>query len=1107
MKKISKQSSIVSINKAKIILFALFLCTTIIGNAQNQKINLPKGTYTFQKVFQEIEKQTNLSVDYNQTRLDMTKQFSFESTGSLLSTLLNELLGNSGFTYSIERGHIIIKELKTPFSSNETKRQITGTVTDERGEPIIGANVVEKGTLNGTVTDINGEFSLLVSDNTTLEITYIGFTKQDKKVGKQSSLLITLLEDSKSLDEVVVVGYGTQRKVTLTGSVVAVKGEEIVKSPSMNVTNSLIGKLPGVIINNRSGQPGKDDPSILIRGKSTLGDTSPLILIDGVERGGLGQLNPNDIQSISVLKDASAAIYGARAANGVILVTTKRGTNEKPTIQLSFDQGFAQATRNPVMADSYTFANVYNEIEVGEGRAPRYTSEELEKFRNGTDPNYANTDWYNTMLRKASPQHRTSLSVSGGSDRATYYLSLGELYQGSPFKEGTLKNRQYSLRSNVDVKVTDWLKIGFDLSGRIDDSHYPIKEDDTYSHIYLSLPTWTLYWPGTKFIKPNRDNTSLLNRVTDDIGTKENKKRVFASTFTFRIDIPQVKGLWTDGNFSYDASSVHEKSMNTPFYVYYQDAATGEYTKGLAGSSPTLANLNEKITQYSFLYLNVKLNYQRTFGAHTVGAMAGYEQSYSKSNYLEAYRSDFLSPSIPQISAGSSDKNKQSNGGNATESARQNVFTRLSYDYLSKYMVEFTFRVDGSANFPKRKRFGYFPGVTAGWRLSEENFMRNVDWLDNLKIRASYGKMGNDIVKAFQYLTVYGYGSNYVIGNNDVTGLVQSGVPNPNITWEVANTYNAGIEAQMWNGLLGVELDLFKTNRSNILRKRNASIPAYTGLVLPDENIAKVNNKGFELVLTHQNNKNDLKYSLASSFSYARNKITFMDEQPGAEPYQLETGKPMGSGLYYKALGIFASEEEINSYPHLLNAKPGDVKYEDVNDDGEINSRDMVRINQSPTPEIVYTLSGNFQYKGFDMSVLFQGQERAKVSFADYFRSMSHNVGNFTKWRADGRWTPENIHAKMPRADLAQSNANTYDSSLWLFNAGFLRLKNLEIGYTIPQTLCRKIGIEKTRFYVSGSNLLILYDHMKNTGLDPEATSYWYYPPQRIYNIGINLTF
>lgn len=986
---------------------------------------------------------------------------------------------------------------------------IKGKVTDEQGMPIPGVTVRHKETGAATATNTDGEYTINVPQTSgTFVFSIVGYQTKEVALKSNTVLNISMEAVAGNLNEIVVVGYGTQKKVTVTGSVVAVKGSEIVKSPSINVANSLAGRLPGVIVNNRSGEPGRDNPSISIRGRSTTGNSSALVIIDGVERSGLGQINPNDIESISVLKDASAAIYGARAANGVILVTTKRGSaNAAPSVNLSFNQGFTGPTRNPVMADSYTFFNVYNEIEEGEGRPAKYSAEDLGKFKAGTDPDYANFNWYDFIVKKWTPQHRTDLSVSGGSNGTQYFLSFGEVMQDGQYKFGSTKVKQYNLRSNIDVQVNDNLKVGMNLAARFDDNHFPYRSmNELNSHIFLYQPNWVPYWPGTDFLTPNRANDNIINFVSDDNGYQRAKTTTIQTTLFTKWTVPWVKGLSLSGSGSYDPNTQFKKTWQLPTYVYYKNSTGDGYTRARSGFGVDNADLLDRTDIGSLFYLTGRLNYDRKFGKHNFAGLLGYEQQTTKSNYVAAYRSDFVSTALPEIFAGSSDKSKQGNDGSAGQGARKNYFGRITYDYNSKYLAEFTMRRDGSPNFPSAKRWGNFPSASIGYRISEEAFLKKYEFINDLKIRASYGVLGNDLVNSFQYLQTYGYGNNFVIGNNDVTGLIQTGVPNPNITWETAKTGNIGLDANLWNGKLGVTFEYFKTRRADILTKRSAVIPGYTGLVLPDENIGIVDNRGFEVVLTHVNNDHAFKYDFSGNIAFARNKVVFSDEQPAAEQYQLATGRPIGAGLYYNAIGVFKDEAEIDAYPHFVSARPGDLKYEDVNKDGELNSRDQIRVNQTNVPEITFGFSANFRYKGFDLSILLQGQENAKSYFGGYFPVMSYSLGNFLSWRAEDRWTPQNTNATMPRASYELFNNNTNNSTQWLLNAGFLKLRNLELGYNLPKDMLAKIKVKNVRVSVSGSNLFIIYDHMKDLGFDPETTDYWYYPPQRVINFGINVT-
>ncbi len=1086
----------------------------------NVHINLQvEGSVT--DVFKAIEQTTDFYFSLNHKRINDDKRIQINVRNKSLKHILEELSKEFDLEFMRINQNIHVSKLKNKDIrvSEDLVFQaikVTGIVTDESGSGLPGVNVVIKGNNQGTVTDVEGNYSIDVpSQETVLIFSSVGYVTEEMLVGNQTVINMSMVPDITSLEEIVVIGYGTQKKVTVTGSVVTTEGTELVKSRTPNVLNSMAGHLPGLIINNRSGEPGRDEPNIFIRGRSTTGDASPLVIIDGVQRSDLGRLNPNDIESISVLKDASAAIYGARAANGVILVTTKRGQKGKPVFNFSYNQGFSQPTRNPKMADSYTFAKVYNEIELDAGRTAPFSDDDLRRYQDGTDPTYPSTDWYKEMTRTLTPQSQMSLSVAGGTDAVDYYISLGSLSQQGHFNHGSHKVNRYNFRSNLGVKVSDYLRIGLDLSGRLDDKHYPGNPDTRgiYSHIYLYQPNWTLFWPGTDYLRPNRDNESLVNWVSDAGGTQDDLYKAIESRLHFQLDIPWVSGLSIRGSANYDAGYNHLKYWNLPTYVHYYDEGTGEYTRGRSGAGADLAQLTEHFFQRTMTTLNSQINYDKSIGKHTLGIMVGVEQIQYDDNFFETLGTDFPATALPQFSAGSSDRQKYTTDGSAGIASRLNYFGRATYDYDNKYLLQLIFRYDGSPIFPENKRWGFFPGVSAGWRVSEEAFMEGLDFIDDLKIRGSYGQMGNDSVAQFQFLSTYDFNSafNYVVGGNDVVGVVPGPTSNPNITWEVAKITNIGFELSLWKGLLGFEFDYFITRRSNVLTPNTAIVPDYRGIVLPDQNIGVVENKGFEIQALHRRNFNKFSYSIRGNMSFARNKVVVTNEVPGVENYQLKAGKPIGAETYYQAEGIFATQEEVDSRPTLPGARPGDIIYKDVNGDGVLNSRDMVRLDRTATPEIVYGLNINLQYGSFDMSILFQGQENAVAAFHgtdNYFPVMNYNLGNFLQWRADGRWSAENTNnATMPRGAAENANNNTQRSTQWLVDAGFLRLKNLEIGYTLPQSLSQRVGMQYVRAYVSANNLAIIYDHMKDLGFDPETADYWFYPQQRTFNVGVNLTF
>ena len=1121
-----------------LLILGVFCVSAKTTYSQNVKVNLDFTNASLTEVFREIEKQSEFRFFYNDMLLNTTKKVSFKANNKLIKDVLELIFNDTDMTYKLVDKYIVItnKNEKTPEAGAQQspdRKTITGTIIDGTGEPIIGASVVEKGTTNGISTDIDGNFSLTVDKDAILKISYIGYISQEMPVKDQTSLTITLFEDFQSLEEVIIVGYGAQKKVTLTGSVATLKGSDILKSPAVNISTTLAGRLSGVVVNSRSGEPGGDDATILIRGIGTTGDNSPLIIIDGVERAGfgqisgiarsgLGQLNPNDIESINVLKDSEAAIYGSRAANGVIVVTTKRGAQGKPKISFSYNQIFSQPTRNPKMADSYTFASIANEIRIREHANPNtspvlaYTQEDMEKFRIGIEPGYTSTNYFDYMTRDWSPQHRSNVTVSGGNERVNYFFSLGELRQNGQFKHSSIKYNQYNVRSNIDAKIAESLTVSLDLSGQSDSRHAPYYGAyETISHIFLYAPNWQIYWPGTDYLKPLRGDQNVMNMVNDNAGYNDIMNKKFEGSLSAKWEIPWIKGLVLSARGSHDASYQYWKVFQTPSYVYTMN--NNEYTQRVDGMGPSKSTLRDRSNMPYSTNLMTKIDYTRSFGDHNISAMAGYEQTQSKRYYLDASKPEFESTSLPILNVGGTDKSKWGIEGYETEFARQNYFGRLNYDYKSKYILQATMRVDGSSNFPKKNRYGYFPSVSAAWRLSEEAFLNNKDWLSNLKLRASWGMMGNDRIDAFQYLMTYSYGSNFVFNNADAQGIYETRVPNPNVTWETSETWNFGLDANLWNGLFGMEFEYFHSFRDNILGKRNATVPVYTGITLPDENIASVLNQGIELTLTHHNRIGDVYYNLSGNFAFARNEIKFIDEAPAAEPYQIRTGNPYGSELFYDAIGIFRDEEHVASYPHLANAGPGDLIFRDTNGDGVINEKDQILVTQTTIPEITFGLNASMEYKGFDLAILLQGQENAKIPmvkgkgniYSNFFSTMSDSWGGFLQWRADDRWVPgaDNANAKMPRAHSAFSNVNSNYNTHWIRNGGFLRFKNIELGYNIPSKITDKIGMSALRVSVSGNNLFMIYDGMKELGYDPETSDYWYYSIQRTVNFGINMTF
>ena len=1094
------------------------------GNAV--QISLEVKDVTVEYVLNEIEAMSNYHFLYNHKLVDVDRKVSLSVDEENIDSVLTRLFEGTDVSYQMSGKQIVLARKSLIGNGNVSSgRQqqtqiVTGIITDKTGEPVIGANIIVKGTTNGTISGMDGRFSLEIpNNNAVLQVSYIGYLNQTITVGNQKELNIRLVEDTKSLEEVVVVGYGTQKKEVVTAAITSVKADDIAVSPSADVAAGLAGRLSGVIINTRSGEVGNEGTSIFIRGKSTYGsNTEPLYIVDGIarsEEGGLlSKIDANDIESISVLKDASAAIYGSRAANGVVLITTKRGKEGmKPTLNISYNHSFAQPTRIVKMADAATYAIASNWANEAKGLPAQYTEEDIRLFRDGSDPiGHPNTDWYRTVQKTWSHQDKANVSLRGGSERVQYFMSGGFLHQGTPFNNGSTYNKQINLRSNLDANVTDFIRVSLDLSAKKLDRKLPrdgsVNGGSMYSHVALNLPTILAKYPGTDYAAPARDGDNPLVQTSGEAGEVKTDGWFFNSLATITIDIPQVKGLSVVGSMAYDFFHQKYKQFKNVAYVYNYDQATNGYTKVMVPtvSSPSLS-VEEKRTES--LTGNIRINYHNTFNeVHTIDGFLGFEGNKSNASMLSAYRGNFPSGAIAELPFG--DSNTQTNNGSFSKTARLNYFGRVLYDYDNKYMLQFQFRYDGSQNFPPGNRYGFFPGVSAGWTISKEDFMSNIDWLNNLKLRASWGQMGNDAVAAYQYMILYGLTSGSVFNGALASGLSQKNTPNPNITWEVANSYDVGLESSFFGGQLNFEFDWFKSRRTNILTKRNASVPAFTGLSLPDENIGIAENKGIEFMIGHQKAINkDLSYSISGNFTYAKSEVVFSDEVPMAEEYQKSEGHPIGSSLRYKAIGIY-SEADIND-PNVAKrpgTMAGDIKIWDANGDGEINSLDQIRQDLTDIPQIVYGLNLGLTWKQFDIQLMFQGQAKVINTINDvWVDPSSGGAGNLMTWWTEDMWTPENPDGTKPRLGTPNKIGGTTFTNI---NAAFFKLKNAEIGYTLPTSIREKIGVANARIYLSGTNLFSI-DHMRGMGIDPEATGGgyggWALNPQRLINIGVNVSF
>lgn len=1002
----------------------------------------------------------------------------------------------------------------TSFTILSAQVTVTGTVTGaEDGVPIPGVNILERGTSNGTITSADGTYSITVGSDAVLMFSFVGMVTQEVAVGAQTMIDVALASGAMDLEEIVVIGYGTAAKATLTGAVASVRGDELKQSPSTNFSNTLVGRVPGLFAYNRSGEPGYDGATLRIRGANTLGDNNPLVVIDGIPNRNLERLDPAMIESFTVLKDASAAIYGTQAANGVILITTKRGRVGKPTITIDMNVGAQQPTVIPEMADAATYATMLNEISYynnpGGGLNQVYTEADIQAYADGSDPwGHPNTDWFDAVFKPWSMQHYENVSVRGGSDRLKYYLSFGNKFQDAVYYNSATYYTQQDFRTNIDGTITDNIDLSFDVAGRAENRHFPtVSAGNSFRMLMRGKPNMPAFWPNGD---PGPDIEYGHNpavTTTDATGYNDDKNYYLETNLRLNVKIPWVEGLSVQGNFSYDKRFRYQKVWETPWYLYTWDGNPEHITeKGKRGlDAPQLtqrANDDYKMT------FNAYVTYDRTISGHAFKIMAGTESQKGLNNWLYAFRKNYVSSEIEQLFAGATDQ-YMANDGSASQFARRSYFARANYSYANKYLIEFIGRYDGSYMFDDA--WGFFPGISVGWRIVDEAFWaNNISFFDDFKIRGSWGQTGNDRIyysgglQEYKFLTLYSFVNNrsYVFDvGTDNKLLYEQAVPNPNVTWEVANQFNIGFNTAFLNNQMTLEADYFHNLRTNILWRRNASVPSSTGLSLPPENIGEVANQGFEFVLGFNGGSGNVRYNIALNGSYAHNEILFWDETPGIPEYQQSTGQPMGAELYYEAIGVFETQADVDAYPHWAGAQPGDIIFRDVNEDGVIDGLDRVRQDKSGLPFFTGGLSASLYVGDFDVSILFQGTSGAVA----YISPESGEIGNFYNDHAVNRWTPSNPSSTYPRTwnrdnEYWRSQGNTF----WLHETDYIRLKNIEIGYNLPDKVVNSLGIAGFRIYANGLNLLTL---SKEKLIDPELTSGTAYPLQRIFNFGLTLTF
>lgn len=1086
------------------LLFAAIFCLHA-ENAISQRITLQGDNLSVKDYLNTIEKQTEYLFIYD-AGVNVNKKISVNMVSSSIKDVLDNLSSQLGLSYSQKGSYIVLSSHKAKEGSApvvaQQKKTITGVVVDDMGEPVIGANVIEKGTTNGIITDIDGKFSLEVAPGAVIQFSYIGYNTQEIKIGNQSTLSVRLVEDTQALSEVVVVGYGIQRKVTTTGAVTKLEGEDINRMTVVNATKALQGLSPGITIVDRGGAPGSDDPEIYLRGVGTTGNSKPLVLVDGIEMS-LSQIPSSEIENISVLKDAaSASIYGSRAAHGVILVTTKRGKEGK--VKLSYDGtiGFQDRAVKAEQVSAREYMSMVNEALINSGGQMKYSEDDILSTERGDDPyNHSYLNWGNEVYKPTYITQHT-LNLTGGSEVGRYLVSFDYLDQ-----PGLVENtdyQRYSFRVNTDMNIGKMLKVSSDVTYRHIDRLWPESLGSIQYDVWSMQPTSPVRYENGDYRldKQNRNAISLMDK--DVVGDDSYNLDMFYGQV--KADFEPIKDLIFTGmaslNGSWDRRKIHYKN-----HKYLNEAGELVTQRNNPNSVKDERNNSYQMT------LRFLANYKKRFGDdHDLALLYGMEQISYRNYYSMAQRKDLISDALPDVSLGSA--GSQFAEGKPTRWGINSFFGRVNYGFKDKYLFEANIRTDGSSRFAKGNKWGVFPSFSAAWRISEEGFMKNLGFVDNLKLRASWGQTGNERIDAFMYLPQYNT-SNVVMNGNLVSAVYQKKMANPDVTWETVEQTNIGLDFGFLNNMIYGELDWYSKETKDILLA--LGIPKFIGLDAPEQNAGVVRNSGIEAMVGFRKTFGDFTFN--TSFNLAYNKNEWIDrggDDKNISGYNIQTvGSPLNAFYIYQADGLIANEQELEEYKAKYKSDPrgmsdlhaGDVKLVDANGDGTIDPDDR-QIFASNIPKFTYGWNISGEYKGFDLSLLFQGSSGAnRMMYGEWIEGPSYEA--FTGVHFRDRWTEENQNgnAEMPRLEAANNrNASTYNS-FFLKKTNYLRLKNAQLGYTFSKGITDKMRITKLRLYVSGSNLLTFSSLYQ--GLDPEGKSDRIndFPPLRIVNFGVNIIF
>ncbi len=1090
----------------------VFQIYAIDSYAQKTQLTIHENEIELGELFSKIEKQTDFYFFYSNDQINKHLKVSINVVDKTIFEILDLVLNNTDITYQVNNKAIILNTDNRPFSQTQqqAKRQITGTVKDERGEAIIGANIIEKGMNNGVITDIDGQFIISVGNDAVLQVSYIGYLTQEITVGTQNSVSIVLIEDLKTLEEVVVVGYGTQKRVNLTGSVASVSSEVLTKRQVGQTSLALQGVAPGVTIMQRSGQPGLDAGDIKIRGIGTLNNSNPLILVDGLEMG-INNIDVSTIESISVLKDAaSSSIYGSKAANGVILITTKRASEGKFNISYSGYVAQQTPTNLPDKVNALDHILLLNESKINAGAGVVYTEEQIKNWRekgpNDRD-NYPDTDWQKEILRGNGLQQNHSLTLTGGTDKLKVLASLGYLKQDGIIDKVNFE--RISIRLNTDFIFTKNFSSSLDLflynSNRNSVARYNSNSGNSSGIGYIFFLMNKL--PAVQAMKYSNGNYAEGQNGENPVasiyegGFTNEKSTPVTGNFSFKWE--PYKDFWMQTAFSPSISYPLSRSFVRQVTTYNPDGS-------IFSQLPSKSNLTEESTYNRYLQSRTTANYHKSINHHTISALAGFQYESNYYSGFNAFRDDFPFPEYSVLQSGSVENMR--NDGWAGENVLVSWFGRVNYDYKSKYLLEANIRYDGSSKFAKGKKWGAFPSFSAGWRLSEETFWDNFrENISNVKVRGSWGTLGNqNIGNDYPFSSNIDMGTKYISGDKLIDGAALLTMNNPDITWETTTMTNIGLDLSFWSKL-HITFDWFHKKTNDILMRLD--IPRTMGLEPTFQNAGVVENKGYDLNIIYMDKIGDFDFDISFNISDVRNKITDLKGINGTGLVTNREGYAINSLYMRKSLGILTGEDfnSDGSYKWERQGRslaPGDLRYANLNDDDIVNADDR-EVLGSTIPRYTYGLNFSGRYKGFDLNLLLQGVGKVDGYLSAIAMYPFWSGGTAFTIHKD-RWTEENqnVHAAFPRLYFYDSANNYLDSDFYMKSAAYLRVKNIQLGYKVPTSISGRALMEHLRFYVSGENLFTFTNFWK--GWDPEvspASGGAYYPQVKTISVGVDIRF